>query len=87
MNSRLTDLVWDTPLPATQKLLLLFLAGIVLPDNTCCPSIDAIAERLCCSRMTVFNALNKLEKVGLLARSRRKAAPNIYTLKFPEGST
>ncbi|MFM0243813.1 helix-turn-helix domain-containing protein [Paraburkholderia sediminicola] len=84
MSIILTDLVWEKDLKPSAKLVLLFLAGRAGPDACCWPTIDAITKAVGVSTMTVYTALNTLERKGLIERESRPAASNFYRLYLTE---
>lgn len=68
MSIKLMQLVWDTPLPQTRKMVMLSLADQANDHGECYPSVATIAARCSCSRRTVFEALADLEAEGFLSR-------------------
>lgn len=62
------QIVWDTPLPQTRKMVLLSLADQANDHGECYPSIKSVASRCSVTTRAVYLALNDLEAEGWLTR-------------------
>ena len=59
-------LVWETPLPDSEKLVLLALADWANDDGVCWPSVKTLAKKCSKSERTVQNAVRSLRVKGHL---------------------
>lgn len=85
MSLEATRWAWDQecPTPAS-KLTLLALANRCGRDGTCYPSLACVARDTGLARSTVADALNRLERAGLIARQRgRTGRATTYRLASP----
>lgn len=68
------------PVEAPVKFVLVALADHADEDGTCWPGLDRLTTVTCLSRSTIIRALEKLERVGLLRRTKRPNKSNTYAL-------
>lgn len=71
MSIKLMQLVWDTSLPMTEKVVLLALADQANDRGVTIPHVRSLAKRCGCSKRTVFEALAFLEARNYLSRAAR----------------
>ena len=76
------QMVWDTDLPQTRKMVLLSLADQANDQGECYPSFETIQKRCSTSRRTLFECLADLEGDELLARVRVSAQRVIFRLNL-----
>ena len=69
-----------TNITSTQKAILIALADRANEDGECWPSYDDICARSCATRNTVYASLVKMQKLGLLTKTRRFSKSTIYKL-------
>jgi predicted transcriptional regulator len=63
--------ILDLDLSIYEKMVYIVLCSHAKKDGPCFPSVNRIAEEASCSRTKVFEALNTLEKLGVIARDNR----------------
>jgi DNA-binding transcriptional ArsR family regulator len=73
-------LVWETNVPAGEKLVLLALADCADDDGVCWPSVGTLARKTGQSQRTVQGALKALERAGHLTRDQRIGRGCYYTI-------
>lgn len=87
MSAQLIDLAWKQPVKLTPKMILVWMAQHAVEGQSgapwCCPTIGALVVALGVSAPTVYNALNVLERQGLVKREHRPHASNLYRLHLP----
>lgn len=81
MSVRLTSAVWDLPIPATEKLVLMCLADFANDDGgDCWPSVSTIARRCSKGERTVQGAIKWLTDNGYLKANLRDGKSSEYTV-------
>jgi DNA-binding MarR family transcriptional regulator len=78
---------WQSPVKGNTKLTLLALADHSDDDGNCWPGLKGLAEKCGISRASVIEHINRLEKLGLIAKQKRHdengyRRSNIYVLNI-----
>jgi len=82
MSNTATQWAWSVGgIKATDKCLLVRLADRAAQSSQeCWPGVESLARDCCMDRKTVFAALDRLEKKGLIRRNRRPNQTTVYVV-------
>ena len=77
--------ILDMDLSVYEKMVYIVLCSHAKKDGPCFPSVNTIAREASCSRAKVFEALKKLEDIGVISRSSqifegRGQTSNLYEI-------
>jgi hypothetical protein len=86
LSIRLMQQVWDLPIRATEKMVLLSLADQANDDGVCWPSVGLTARRVSRSDREVQRAIRALVKAGVLIRSRRYNQSSVFKIVLDPAS-
>lgn len=77
--------ILDLDLPIYEKMVYIVLCSHAKKDGSCYPSVKKITEEASCSRTKVFESLQTLERLGIIARNNqvfegRGQTANLYEI-------
>src|SRR4051812_40690358 len=72
MSRKALDWAWESPLPSSEKFLLVALSVYADGTNKCYPTIEQLMQKTNLSSATVFRGIQALEKRGVLTRNKKK---------------
>lgn len=82
MSNAVTRVCWRLCLPPTQKAVLMCLADFCHDDGKDWHSIASMVEWTCLGKRTVIEALQRLERSGLIVIERRRGGRNLTALQI-----
>jgi DNA-binding transcriptional regulator YhcF (GntR family) len=81
MSNYIVNASWYADVPASKKLVLIFLADSADNEALCWPSVDTITKSTGLNRKTVMAAILYLEKQGFITVQRKNGCGNRYLFK------
>jgi DNA-binding transcriptional ArsR family regulator len=82
VSVRVMSLVWDSDVPAAQRLTLLALADRADEDGYCWPSVATLMEKCRSGESTIRRHLKELEEMGVLRVERRPNKVSKYFIQL-----
>lgn len=82
MSVRVMSVVWDSTVPAPQRLTLLALADRADEDGYCWPSVATLVQKCRSGESTIRRHLKELEELGVLRIVRRTNKSSEYWIQL-----
>lgn len=87
MANDLTRALWSHKMPATRKLVLIYLADRANTEHCTWPAVATISAETGLGRSTVFRCLEELREAGYIDSRQRWNDSNVYTVMNPQSQS